>query len=261
FAGWAMILDYVLVPLLSAVYVSITAERLAPQIPYGVWAFLFAATITIVNLLGIHVTARASDVMMLVMSVSTVLFIALAARWLFGKSGVIVPEALYRHETFSLPPLMTAAAIATLSFLGFDAISTLAEDTRDPSRDIGFATVLVCLLQTVFCFLIAYLAGAVWPHTRAFPNIETAILDIGQMIGGRAMFGFTSAVLLVAAIASSITSQAGASRLLFGMGRDGSLPQHFRIPRPEEFDADTQHPGYGRGIVRRRAACHVPTDR
>jgi putrescine importer len=227
-AGWAMILDYVLVPLLSAVYVSITGERLVPQVPYAVWALLFAAMITLVNLRGIQMTARASQFMMVVMSASAVLFIALAARWAiiqFGWGGIVQPKALFDPQTFSVPPVMAAAAIATLSYLGFDAISTLAEDTRHPEKDIGFATVTVCLLQTVFCFLIAYLATVVWPGDRPFANVETAILDVSEVIGGPAMFSFTTFVLLVAAVASSVTSQAGASRLLFGMGRDGILPR------------------------------------
>ena len=65
--------------------------------------------------------------------------------------------------TLVIPSLMLGAGIATLSYLGFDAVSTLAEDTKNPERDIGFATVLVCILQTVFCFLIVYLAALAWP--------------------------------------------------------------------------------------------------
>ncbi|HYO80279.1 MAG TPA: APC family permease, partial [Bryobacteraceae bacterium] len=227
-AGWSMILDYVLVPLLSAVYVALTASRIAPAIPYEAWAFVFAAGVTLVNLYGMRVTARASRVMMLIMTASTVLFVALAAVTVFrdgGATALLQPTAVLNRDTFALPPLIAAAAVATLSYLGFDAVSTLAEDTRDPDRDIGFATVLVCLLQTVFCFLVSYFATLVWPAARPFANVETAILDVSSVLGGSAMVGFTSFVLLIGAVASSVTSQAGASRLLYGMGRDGVLPR------------------------------------
>lgn len=120
---------------------------------------------------------------------------------------------------------MFGASIATLSYLGFDAVSTLAEDARDPRRDIGFATVFVCVLQTLICVAITYLAALAWVPEKPFPNVETAILDISRLVGGDALFGFTSAVLLVAGLASSVASQAGASRLLYGMGRDGILPR------------------------------------
>jgi amino acid transporter len=65
----------------------------------------------------------------------------------------------------------------------------------------------------------------VWPDYRTFPHVETAILDIARMIGGNAMFGFITVVLLVAGLASALTGQAGASRLLLGMGRDGVIPR------------------------------------
>lgn len=227
-AGWAMLLDYVLVPMLSAVYVTLTAARFFPGVPHAVWPLLFAACVTVVNLYGIQVTARASRFMTLIMAISAVLFVVLAAYTVAnrsGASGLYEPVAFYNPATFSLSSLVAAAAVATLSFLGFDAVSTLAEDTRDPEKDIGSATVWVCLIQTVFCVLISYLAAVVWPASRPFPDVETAILDVSSAVGGQAMFTFTSAVLLVAAVASSVTSQAGASRLLYGMGRDGILPR------------------------------------
>jgi putrescine importer len=227
-AGWSMVLDYVLVPLLSAVYVSITAARLVPAVPYWVWALSFAAAITLVNVRGIQVTARASHLMTAIMMASTVLFIALAIRYIavqFGASALLAPNAVFNPDTFALRPLMLGAGIATLSYLGFDAVPTLAEETPHPETDIGFATVLVCILQTVFCVAIAYLATLVWPADKPFPNIETAILDVTSITGGPPMFWFTTFVLLVAGVASSLTSQAGAARLLFGMGRDGMLPK------------------------------------
>jgi amino acid transporter len=227
-AGWSMVLDYVLVPLLSAVYVSITAARLVPAVPYWVWALVFAAGITCVNVRGIQVTARASHLMTAIMMASTVLFIALAIRYVavhFGVAGLLAPQAIFNPDTFALRPLMFGAGIATLSYLGFDAVSTLAEETPHPEKDIGFATVLVCILQTVFCVAIAYLATLVWPASKPFPNVETAILDVTSVTGGPPMFWFTTFVLLVAGVASSLTSQAGAARLLFGMGRDGMLPR------------------------------------
>src|SRR5207244_939311 len=125
--------------------------------------------------------------MMIVMSVCTVLFVGLAARWVAnaaGFGGLFSSAALDRPETFGVRPLMLGAAIATLSYIGFDAVSTLAEDTLHPERDIAFATVIVCVLQTIFCVVTVYLAALVWPDYRGFPETETAILDIGRRIGG-----------------------------------------------------------------------------
>jgi putrescine importer len=227
-AGWAMMLDYFLIPLLSVIYVALTAERLLPQIPYSVWAALSTVAITLINVRGIRVTARASTAMMIIMSVCALLFVWLAARWVVGSagiSGLVSASGLYRTESFALRPLMLGAAIATLSYIGFDAISTLAEDTLRPERDIAFATVIVCVLQTVFCVVTVYLAALAWPDYKSFPQTETAILDIGSRIGGPWMVGCLTIVLVVAGLASALTGQAGASRLLYGMGRDGVIPR------------------------------------
>ena len=63
-AGWAMILDYFLIPLLSVIYAALTANRLLPQVPYAVWVIAFTVAITLINVRGIRVTTRAGNVMM-----------------------------------------------------------------------------------------------------------------------------------------------------------------------------------------------------
>ncbi|MCL4853295.1 MAG: APC family permease [Bryobacteraceae bacterium] len=227
-AGWSMILDYVLSPLLSVVYISLTAARLLPVVPYFVWAAVFSIGITLVNVRGIRVTALVSKALLYIMATSTVLFVFLAARSVLlgqGAKALVQPRAVFDPQQFSLPALMLGAGIATLSYIGFDAVSTLAEDTRNPKRDIPFAMLVVCILQAVFCFLTVYLAAIAWPAGRPFQDVETASLDVSQYVGGTFLFGFITFVLLVAGLASSLTALAGASRLLFGMGRDGVLPQ------------------------------------
>ena len=224
-AGWAMILDYFLIPLLSVIYIALTASRLVPGVPYMFWAIAFTVAITWINIHGIKVTARAGTVMMVIMTACAVLFVALAARWIVGAHGAagLVP----RIEPVATRPLMLGAALAAISYIGFDAITTLAEDTLHPERDIAISTVLVCVLQTVICVLTAWLAGRVMPDYRAYEKPETVILDIARVIGGEWMFGFITFVLLVAGLASALTGQAGASRLLFGMGRDGVISRRF----------------------------------
>ena len=225
-AGWAMILDYFLIPLLSVVYAGLTAARLLPAVPYAVWAVLFTVSITIINVRGIQMTAHASRWMMIIMTFSAVLFVGLAAFYVVrhqGWGGLFVGTAIFNRATFMVRPLMLGAGVAALSYIGFDAVSTLAEDTQNPERNIAIATVSVCLIQTVFCFATVYLAALVWPDFHSFPQDETAILDISRLLGGAPMFGFITFVLLVAGLASALTGQAGASRLLFGMGRDGVI--------------------------------------
>jgi len=229
-AGWAMILDYFLIPLLSILYASLTAHRLLPGVPYEFWAIIFTITLTLINIPGIRLTALAGEVMMAIMSVCAVAFIYLAVRYIVSAHGLgalFNGSAVFHPSTFSLRALMLGAGVAAVSYIGFDAISTLAEDTVKPERDIAFATILVCIIQTVICVLTVYLAAIVWPDYRSFPEADTIILDIGKRIGGQWMFGSLTFVLLVAGLASALTGQAGASRLLYGMGRDGVLSRRF----------------------------------
>ena len=225
-AGWAMMLDYFLIPLLSIIYAALTAARLLPQIPYMAWAILFTVSLTLVNIPGIKATTRASSVMMIIMTACAILFVALAARYVAAAHGIaslLDLRGVWRPESFGMRPMMLGASIAALSYIGFDAISTLAEDTVNPERDVAFSTVFVCVLQAAFCVVTVYMAALVWPDFRTFPQAETVILDIGGRVGGNWMFGFITFVLLVAGLASALTGQAGASRLLYGMGRDGVI--------------------------------------
>ncbi len=242
-AGWAMILDYVLIPLVSIIYAALTAHRLLPAIPYEVWAVLFSVSLTLINIPGIRVTTRASEVMMAIMGLCAVVFILLAARYVIqahGAAGLLDTAAIFRPATFAIRPLMLGAGIAAISYIGFDAISTLAEDTVKPEQDIGYATVLVCILQTAICFVTVYLAALVWPDYLSFPEADTVILDLGRRIGGAWMFGSLTFVLLVAGLASALTGQAGASRLLYGMGRDGVLSRRIFAYLDPRFSTPTR---------------------
>jgi putrescine importer len=227
FAGWGMILDYILIPLLSIIYVALTGSRLLPQVPYTVWVIATAISITAINLRGIEMTARANLVLNIIMIASLVWFAltAIAAITGAGSGALVSSRPLYNPEVFSVSSLMGAASIAVLSFLGFDGITTLAEDARNGSRDIARATVLVCFICGGLFIGQTYLAQLVWPDYKTLPQIETAFMDVSRRVGGDWLFYFVSIALVVSGLGSSITGQASASRLLCGMGRDRLLPQ------------------------------------
>jgi amino acid transporter len=226
-AGWGMMLDYVLVPLLSVIFVALTASKLLPEVPYFAWAAMTAAGITWINLRGIKVTARANSVLNAIMIGSLAWFVLAACRALLGGTGagtLLSLRPFYNPDTFSQSAILGATSLAALSFLGFDGITTLSEEARNPERDIGRATVLVCLVAGCLFVLQSYLAQLVWPEFREFNPVETAFMDVGRKVGGAALFYGISFVLLVGGLASAITGQASASRLLLGMGRDRLLP-------------------------------------
>jgi amino acid transporter len=155
-------------------------------------------------------------------------FVAAAVRALFmgaGEGTLFSLKPFYNAPTFSLADIMSATPIAVLSFLGFDGISTLAEDAKDPQKNVARATVLVCFVAGVVFILQTYLGQLIWPDYTRFSPIETAFSDIGRLIGGTGLFYLIAFLVVAQAWASGITSQASASRLLFGMARDGRLPR------------------------------------
>lgn len=227
FAGWSMVLDYILVPMLSVIFVGLTASRIWPEVPYPLWATATAGGISAINLRGIQVTARANVVMNAIMAASLVWFVLAAIRALWGGAGegaLFSTKPFFNPQAFSFQATIGATSLAVLSFIGFDGVTTLAEDAKNPRRDIGRATILVCVIAGGLFVLQSYLATMVWPDFTTFSPVETAFLDVGRLVGGPALFYGLSLVLLVAGMASAVTGQASASRLLCGMGRDRLLP-------------------------------------
>jgi putrescine importer len=224
--GWAMFLDYLIIPVINTIYGALTIGRLAPEVPYWVWAVLFAVILTGLNLFGISSLARANDALLAVMTVVIVAFVVLALRYLFhsaGWSGVLSTQPFYDPRTFHPRAVMAATSLAALTYIGFDGVTTLAEEVRNPRRTVPIATVLVCLLTGIFSAVEVYLGQRVAPDYRAFANPETAFMDVTRTVGGAWLFQAMGGVLIVACIGSGLTGIASAARLLSTMGREDML--------------------------------------
>ena len=226
--GWAMMLDYLVIPIINTIYGALTLARLFPGVPYIVWAAIIAALITYLNLRGIRSTARSNIVLLVVMCVVIAAFLILAVHYLVHVGGV---KALFSIHPFYDPgttdfsSIATATSLAALTYIGFDGVTTLSEEVHDPKRNILRATVLVCFLTGVFSGIQVYLAQLVWPDFTTFPNLETAFMDVSKRVGGVALFNGMAFILIVASVGSGLSGEAGAARLLFGMGRDNALPR------------------------------------
>jgi putrescine importer len=230
-AGWAMILDYLLQPLINTVWISTALhERYVHQVPFVVWALLIAGIMTVLNLIGVKASANTNKVLLGIMTVVVALFIVLAIKFLYssqGWAGLFSLEPIYNPKTFDWTKIRTATSFAALTYIGFDGVTTLAEDVENPKRNVLLAVVLTCIFAGVCSAVEAYLGARVWPDWRTFPNLETAYMDICSRVGGVLLFNAMGVILIVAAFGSGLTGTLGAARLLFGMGRDGVLPKKF----------------------------------
>jgi len=227
-AGWAMFLDYLIVPIINTVYASLTLQRLVPSIPFSIWVILFVVLITFMNLWGMRTTAGSNKLLLGVMVAVIFLFIVLATKYILqhtGYAGLFSIKPFYNPETFNIKAIMTTTSFAVLTYIGFDGVTTLAEEVKNPKRNMLIAPVLVCLFTGLFSGLQIYLAQQVWPNYNTFPNLETAFLDVSGRVGGPFLFNAIAIILFVACFGSGLAGQVGAARLLFGMGRDGVLPK------------------------------------
>jgi amino acid transporter len=239
--GWGIVLDYLLNPLICTIWCSKAAANVIP-LPYVVWTVFFALLFTILNLRGVETSARINRWLAIGMSVVVVYMLVCMVRYLFGQpmSPGFLTRPFYDPSSFSLPSILTGTSIAALTYIGFDSISTLSEEVRDPQRNILRATVLVCLATGVFSGIEVYVAQLVWPDFHHYPDLDTAYSFIAGRAGGLFVFHLVNGTLLIANMGSGIGAQLGAARLLYGMGRDNAIPARIFA----HIDPKTKVPSY-----------------
>jgi putrescine importer len=241
--GWAMVMDYILNPLICTVLCSKLTQNILPGLPYWALAVAYAVLFTALNLRGIKTSARINEVLAGGMAIVVVIFFAFVIRFLLGLhqyGAAFFTQPFYNPETFSFAAVFRGTSIAVLTYIGFDAISTFSEEVENPRRNILLATVLVCVITGVLSSLEVYAAQLVW-GAKPFPPemVESAFPLVAQRAGGFLLFHLLNFTVLIANIGSGMGSQLGAARLLYGMGRSNGIPRKFfgavdpknRIPR------------------------------
>jgi amino acid transporter len=213
--GWAMFLDYLVIPLISTQYAALALQRLFPSTPVLLWVAVFCGAITVLNLRGVRAMAWANRALLSVMCVVVAAFFWSAVRYL-GWTGLWVPEALYNPRTFDPRLVLGATSLAALTYIGFDGVTTLTDEVENPRRTVPLATVLVCLTVGLLSAAEVYLAHLIWPDSAA-GNVETTFMDAARRAGGELLFQCFGVVLVLANVGSSLTGQAAAARLVCAM--------------------------------------------
>lgn len=240
--GWCLVLDYVLNPLICTIWCSRAVMNFLPGVPYFAIAIFFAIFFTVLNCNGVETSARINAGMAAALGVVIVLVLVAAVRWLIHysqSSASFFLTPFYDPATFNAHGLLRGTSIAVLTYIGFDGISTLADEAHDPARSVPRAIVLTCLITGILASIEVYVAQLVWPRGLAFPDLDTAYVHVSGRMGGPILFLIVNSALLLANIGSGMASQLGAARILYVMGQDGALPKRFfgsvdaknRIPR------------------------------
>ncbi|MEQ1368368.1 APC family permease [Acinetobacter schindleri] len=223
FVGWCALMDYILLPLVNALLAGIYLEAIMPSVPYWAWVCIFTALVTLINCFRINILANLSIVFVVAPLLLMLVFIYLVVKGIGSEQGyehVLTLTPLLNGDT-SLLPLVAGAAIVCFSFLGFDAVTTMSHETKEPKKNIPRAVMLTTLTGGVIFFSASWFIQLYFPTNVRFNNPDEALPEIVLYVGG-ALF---QAIFLVAQImntfASGLATHASASRLIHIMGRDG----------------------------------------
>jgi amino acid transporter len=229
-AGWVILLDYILVPSLLYLVAGAAMHSFVTAIPIWLWIVAFVLLNTVINYLGIEMTARANRFMLVAELIVLAIFLVIGVVALAqGKGNGHTWDAFFNSSTFSWSLILGAVSIAVLSFLGFDGISMLAEENRESARQIGRSMVFALLVAGVLFIAQTWVASLfVADPAGLIANGDpggTAFYDAAEVAGGHWLNVLTALATAIAwGFANSLVAQAATSRLLYAMARDRQLP-------------------------------------
>ena len=226
-AGWMILLDYLLIPAFVYVLMAVALETLVPGVDRGVWIVLLVAVTTGVNWFGITVTSRANFISVALQVLVLLGFVGLCVIALYaGKgNGGLTLQPVFDAHTFNAAKIFSATSICIMSFLGFDAVSTLAEEVAGGDRRVvGRAIIAVLVLSAVFFVGVTWVLGNLLPGI-AIKDQSAAVYELAAWATGP----WTAVVLAwayatIVGLSNALPMQVGVARVVYAMGRDRQLP-------------------------------------
>lgn len=228
FAGWLMLLDYLLLPMICYLLLGIYINEFFPLIPIWSIVVFFVILGAAINILGTKTAGRVNTIIITAQILFTVLFVAVIIKFVMdggGEGTLISRNAIFNPEEFHSRNILAASSILCVSFLGFDAVTTMAEETVNPKKTIGKAIMIVCIGAGIVFAIVSYFSHLAWP--TAFLEIENPDAGIFELLPKLGAF-MGPLFFVTDNLASWICAMAGlaaVSRILYGMGRDGVLPR------------------------------------
>ncbi|WP_067178242.1 APC family permease [Microtetraspora niveoalba] len=238
-AGWVILLDYVLVPALLYLVAGAAMTSFVPAVPVWAWMIMFIVLNTAVNYFGIQMTARMNKIMLVAELIVLAIFLVIGVVALAqGKGHGDVFSPIFDSSTFSWPLVFGAVSVAVLSFLGFDGISMLAEESREDARKLGRSMVGALMLAGALFIAQTWVAALLAPNREELlaqgSTMDSAFYDVAEYAGGHWLSVLTAVATAIAwGFANSLVAQAATSRLLFAMARDRQLPRFLSKIHPK----------------------------
>ncbi|MNB86206.1 Putrescine importer PuuP [compost metagenome] len=224
--GWAMLLDYALIPMFIFTLTGLYMNRNFGIFPADVWMVIFAVAVLIVNFLGLKVADLFNRSAVLIQIGFAMIFAILSAIYL-AEHGIAsgYSSVLYNPSSFSMSGIISTSTLAVLSFLGFDAISTVAEESKVSSKLVAKSIKMSVLIQGALLCGLAYVCSLLFPEPGLIEHPDTISYDLYMLVGGKTFTVVVIAISQFLTLMCTSTAVTAASRILYSMGRDEVLPK------------------------------------
>ena len=226
--GWSILLDYLFLPMVIWLIGGAYLSEAFPQTPAWFWIIAYIALTTIINIIGLSLAKKVNFFLMLLQISIIVVFLGLAITYLTSQGQLELAEfsliSPLQGQDSSVSLVLAGAAIACYSFLGFDAASTLTEETHNPRQTMPKAILLITLIGGLIFIVCSYVLQLAFPH-NTFDNPDAAAAYMAGVVGGGVFKTVFLVGIILAQFASGLAAQASGSRLLYVMGRDGVIPK------------------------------------
>lgn len=229
FVGWCSLLDYLLLPLINVLLAAIYLTALIPSVPYWAWVMVSAGLVTLVNCFRIKILANLSLVFVFAPIILMVIFVYLVIQGISSQQSyqhILTLTPLW-HGQQDILPLIAGASVLCFSFLGFDAVTTLSNETKNPTKTIPSAVILTTLTGGAIFFTASWFIQLYFPSNIQFKNPDEALPEIVLYVGGALFQSIFLCGQIMNTVASGLASHASASRLLHIMGRDNIFPKKY----------------------------------
>ena len=227
--GWSSLLDYLFMPMINILLAKNYFEALVPGIPSWIFVVLLVAFMTMSNLRGIITVANFNSVIVVL---QVVVMIGITGMVIYGVAhgegaGTLTSSQPFWSPDAHVVPMITGATILCFSFLGFDGISSLSEETKDAERTIPRAIFLTALIGGLIFIVASYFLQLYFPDISRFKDPDSSQPEIMLYVAGHVLQFGILIFSVVTVLASGMAAHAGVSRLMYVMGRDGVFPERF----------------------------------
>jgi amino acid transporter len=222
--GWVTLLDYFFLPMVVWLIGTAYLTDQFPDVPS--WLFLvgFIVLTTTLNIVGIKIATRVNALLLTFQMLVLLFFLIFSLRHVLGDEGAGISAAPFWHSGSTISAVSAGAALTAYSFIGFDAVSTFAEEAVDPRRTIPRAILLTAAIAATIFVVVAFVVQLVHPG-GTFENADSAPLDLAKLIAGDLFGSIFLATVILAQFTAGVPIQAAGARLMYAMGRDGVLPR------------------------------------